>query len=364
MTSIPRCFAVLVATTLLSGNLSAQEFNFTDVTGQEIKLEAPPGRIITLPNPAAATFIAIDGSTELLVGMNEGSKRAFESGMMSVMFPEAVDISSDILSENGGWMPNVEAIAALKPDLVIQWGERGDDIVAPLRNAGLPVALMVGGGNAGTEELARANMKMVADITGNTEKLSKLIDWRDRVQSEITTGLKQVGSHATPSILHLRSAKSRLTATGEKSYQQTFIELVGAKNVAQGAGVQSTVSVEQILEWNPDIILLSAAETDAGLEVIYDDPLLSRLNAAVQKRVYKTPQGGYIWDSASHESPYTWMWLANLTHPDIFSFDLRHELKEGFKLLYNFDLSDEQIDRILRIAMNGDSHGYQVFRKQ
>lgn len=364
MTSIPRCFAVLVATTLLSGNLSAQEFNFTDVTGQEIKLEAPPRRIITLPNPAAATFIAIDGSTELLVGMNEGSKRAFECGMMSVMFPEAVDISSDILSENGGWMPNVEAIAELKPDLVIQWGERGDDIVAPLRNAGLPVALMVGGGNAGTEELARANMKMVADITGNTEKLSKLIDWRDRVQSEITTGLKQVGFHATPSILHLRSAKSKLIATGEKSYQQTFIELVGAKNVAQGAGVQSTVSVEQILEWNPDIILLSAAETDAGLEAIYDDPLLSRLNAAVQKRVYKIPQGGYIWDSASHESPYTWMWLANLTHPDIFSFDLRHELKEGFKLLYNFDLSDEQIDRILRIAMNGDSHGYQVFRKQ
>ena len=97
---------------------------------------------------------------------------------------------------------------------------------------------------------------------------------------------------------------------------------------------------------------------------MYDDPLVSRLNAAVQKRVHKIPQGGYIWDSASHESPYTWMWLANLTHPDIFSFDLRHELKEGFKLLYNFDLSDEQIDRILRIAMNGDSHGYQVFRKQ
>lgn len=355
------CVASLLATALLSSSLSAEPITFTDVTGQTITLPAPPMRIVTLPNPAASTVIALDGKADRIVGMNEGSKRAFAGGMMGVMFPEAAGITSDILAESGGWMPNVEAIAALHPDLVIQWGQRGDDIVAPLRNAGLPVALMVGGGNSGTEELARENMRMAAEITGQMEKFDQLIAWRDRVMDELAAGFEQAGEIDKPRILHLRSAKTKLTATGERSYQNVFIELVGGQNGAAGLGVDGTVSAEQILEWNPDIILLSAAEGDAGLEAIYDDSLLSKLDAAKNRRVYKTPQGGYIWDSASHESPFTWMWLANLAHPDLFHFDLRQELRDGFGLLYAYDLSEDQIDRILRLDVNGKQQGYQVF---
>lgn len=353
--------ATLLATALLPASLLAQPITFTDVTGVEVSLTEAPKRIITLPNPAAATLIALDGSAEKLVGMNEGSKRAFKSGMMGVMFPDALQVSSDIVTESGSWMPNVEAIAALKPDLVIQWGGRGDEIVAPLKALGLPVALMKGGGNGGTEALARENMRMAAEITGQTAKLEQLFAWRDRVAGQMTQGLEQAKAPQSPRILHLRSAKSKLTATGETSYQNVFIEMVGGQNVAAGLGVEAEVNVEQILAWDPDMIILSAAETDAGLEAIYDDPILSQLRAAKDHRIYKTPAGGYVWDSASHESPFTWMWLANLAQPEIFSFDLRQELKEGFALLYGYELSEEQIDAILRLEMNATSQGYAVF---
>ncbi len=244
---------------------------------------------------------------------------------------------------------------------MIQWGGRGDEIVDPLRALGLPVALMKGGGNGGTEALARENMRMAAEITGQTEKLAQLFAWRDRVAGEIEAGLTAAKSADTPRILHLRSAKSKLTATGETSYQNVFIEMVGGQNVAAGLGVEAEVNVEQILAWDPDMILLSAAETDAGLEAIYDHPLLSQLRVAKEGRVYKTPTGGYVWDSASHESPFTWMWLANLAQPEIFDFDLRQEVKEGFKLLYDYDVSEAQIDRILRLEMNAATKGYAVF---
>lgn len=220
---------------------------------------------------------------------------------------------------------------------------------------------MKGGGNGGTEALARENMRMAAEITGQTEKLAQLFAWRDRVAGEIEAGLTAAKSADTPRILHLRSAKSKLTATGETSYQNVFIEMVGGQNVAAGLGVEAEVNVEQILAWDPDMILLSAAETDAGLEAIYDHPLLSQLRVAKEGRVYKTPTGGYVWDSASHESPFTWMWLANLAQPEIFDFDLRQEVKEGFKLLYDYDVSEAQIDRILRLEMNAATKGYAVF---
>ena len=354
--------AGLLASALLqASDALAQPLVFRDVVGNEIALKAQPQRIVTLPNPAAATLIALDGSARRIVGMNQISKRAFADGMMNVMFPEAATITSDILAENGGWLPNVEAIAALKPDLVIQWGRRGDDIVAPLRNAGLPVALMVGGGNGGTEELARENMRMAAEITGQIPKLAQLLDWRDRVMVQIGSTLAKAGEVQMPRILHLRAANTHLTATGRNSYQHGFIELVGAQNVAAELGVESSVTSEQILAWQPDIILLSSADPEALPQRVYDDPILSHLSAAQHQRIYKTPQGGYIWDSASPENPFTWMWLANLTHPELFAFDLRQELRQGFRLLYDFELSDADIDRILRLDVNAGARGYQVF---
>lgn len=364
MAQYAQVLATLLATALFPANLMAQPITFTDVTGTQVSLPSLPQRIITLPNPAAATFIALDGSSEKLVGMNEGSKRAFTSGMMAEMFPQAQDIPSDIVAESGGWMPNVEAIAALRPDLVIQWGGRGDDIVDPLKALGLPVALMQGGGNGGTEALARDNMRMAAEITGKTDKLTQLFAWRDRVAADIKAGLAGAETVQSPRILHLRSAKSKLTATGEASYQNIFIEMVGGRNVAAGLGVEAEVNVEQILAWDPDMILLSAAESDAGLEAIHDHPLLSQLRAAKEGRVYKTPVGGYVWDSASHESPFTWMWLANLAQPDLFRFDLRQEVRDGFKLLYGYEVSEAQIDRILRLELNGATKGYAVFAAQ
>ncbi|PWE52500.1 hypothetical protein DEM27_30490 [Metarhizobium album] len=357
--------AALLLLALAPPPLLADPVAFKDVTGAEVTLPGPAKRIVTLPQPAAATVIAVDGTSEHLVGMNPGSRKAFESGLLKKMFPDAASIESGIVAEGGnGWMPNVEAIAALKPDLVIQWGGRGDELVAPLRNAGIPVALMVGGGNGGTEELARENIRLVAHILGKQDKAEALFKWRDEVIDGIKATLAAHPGAVKPKILHLRSSKGKFTATGEKSYQNFFITLVGGENVGAGLGVQAEVNAEQIAAWNPDLIMLTAHEADAGRETILEDEVLSQTAAAKAGRVYKTPNGGYVWDSASHESPFTWMWLANLAHPDLFHFDLRAEVKSGFERLYNYTPSKEEIDAVLKLDLNAAAAGYGQFARK
>lgn len=345
--------------------LLADPITFKDVTGAEVTLPKPATRIVTLPQPGAATVIAVDGTSEHLVGMNPGSRKAFETGLLKKMFPDAASIESGIVAEGGnGWMPNVEAIAALRPDLVIQWGGRGDELVAPLRNAGIPVALMVGGGNGGTEELARENISLVANILGKPEKARALFAWRDEVIADVKSTLAAHPAERKPKILHLRSSKGKFTATGEKSYQNFFITLVGGDNVGKGLGVQAEVNAEQIAAWNPDLIMLTAAETDAGRETILENEVLSQTTAAKTGRVYKTPNGGYVWDSASHESPFTWMWLANLAHPNLFHFDLRAEVKKGFERLYNYSPTEDEIDAVLKLDLNASASNYQQFARK
>lgn len=223
---------------------------------------------------------------------------------------------------------------------------------------------MVGGGNGGTEELARENIRLVGNILGKQDKAEALIEWRDAVIGEIKATLAAHPDAARPKILHLRSSKGKFTATGEKSYQNFYISLVGGENVGTGLGVQAEVNAEQIAAWNPDIIMLTAHEADAGRETIMNDEVLSQTAAAQAGRVYKTPNGGYVWDSASHESPFTWMWLANLAHPDLFHFDLRAEVKSGFERLYNYTPTDEEIDAVLKLELNKDAANYWQFARK
>jgi iron complex transport system substrate-binding protein len=90
---------------------------------------------------------------------------------------------------------------------------------------------------------------------------------------------------------------------------------------------------------------------------------LQGVAAIRSKRVYKMPHGGYRWDPGSHESFLTWQWAAMLIQPDIFRFDLRREMREGYRFLYNYDLTDDEIDEILQMKLNQRSAGYDRFKR-
>lgn len=108
--------------------------------------------------------------------------------------------------------------------------------------------------------------------------------------------------------------------------------------------------------------LLNSFEPTLDLSRIYDDPILSLTKAAQNGKVYKMPLGGYRWDPPSQESPLAWMWLADLLHPDIFQYDLRAEMKKAYAMLYNYELSDADIDGILFMNMQAETTNYAQFK--
>ena len=125
----------------------SQDISFTDQEGREVSLAGPAERIVTIPMPMASGVIAIDGGTDHLVGMNPVSKTAITDGILGKIFPEAHDINDNgfgvqFRAQYRGNSPPVN------PDLVIQWGGRGGDLVDPITNAGLTSMLIL----YGTEE--------------------------------------------------------------------------------------------------------------------------------------------------------------------------------------------------------------------
>lgn len=335
----------------------AEQIIIKDHAGKTVELAEPASRVASIPMPISSTIIAMDGGTSKLIGLNPTAKTAIVEGILGEIFPEAKDISSDITAPN--FIPNIEELAAANPDLVIQWADYGSDYIDPITNAGLKVLQI----SYGTEEKTREYQSMIATAIGKPERAEQNSVWRDEVASDIKAKVENVAADKRPKVLYLGRAMDKLTASGsDGNYNAWYIGLTGGTSASadvQGQGV--TISPEQIAEWNPDVILLNAFEPKLGLERVLEDPILSLTNAAQAGKVYKLPLGGYRWDPPSQESPLTWMWLANLLHPDVFQYDLRSEMKTAYKTLYNYDLSEAQIDEILRIDMQGKQPNYGVF---
>jgi iron complex transport system substrate-binding protein len=215
----------------------------------------------------------------------------------------------------------------------------------------------------GQESNLRTYMGLFGQVLGKPGAVAANIVWRDSVLAKLATTVGAVPVERRPRVIHISNALATFSVIGQNDYSSTSITVAGGVNAADlRMGWASPTNREQVAVWDPDVIILNDFEDGLTAETIYNDPILSLTKAARNRRVYKFPRGGYRWEPPSHESPLGWMWLANILHPDLKPFDLRAETRAAFKAIYNFDLSDDDLDTILRVTENADAAHYAQFR--
>ncbi|MEL0070627.1 MAG: ABC transporter substrate-binding protein [Betaproteobacteria bacterium] len=337
---------------------AAESIEFVDQRDRTIKLDGPAERVVTIPIPAASMFIAVDGGTDHLVGMHNLSKAAIKGRILEKFFPDSLSIPSNVTGKGFTFTPNVEELLKLNPDLVFQWGHLNDDIIDPLENAGLNVALI----KIGKEAFTRKWLQIMGAVTGKEEKARQLIAWRDSVAKEVADISKLIPDSEKPRTLYFMNYLSKLRVAGGKSYNNYYIDLAGGKNVASSLGMFAEVGIEQVLEWNPEVILLNGFEAKLSPEDLYKNELLADVSAVKNRRVYKMPLGGYRWDPPNQESPLTWLWLSMVLHPDKFKWDLTKRIDSSYQIMYGKGVTAADVENILRFDMNSTAANYQIFR--
>ena len=334
----------------------ADEISFTDQFGRDVTLPGPSERLATIPIPAASMAVAVNGSPEPLVGMHRLSQTAIVEGILGEFFPETRDIPSDIVGD--GFTSNVEAMLTLDPDLVLQWGTRGPDIVQPLEAAGLTVATL----RYGREEDAAEWIGMMGMVLGQEERSTAILDWRADALEAMQARAAGIADTDRPRTLYFLRYLSSYRVAGEGTYNDFWMELGGGDNVAdeefQGF---NDVNAEQVIAWDPEVIFLNGFEEALSPEDVYSNPLFADLSAVQNRRVYKLPIGGYRWDPPNQESPLTWAWVGSLLHPDLPVEGLRDQISARYEMLYGQTPDADDIDDILRVSMNGDSAYYEQF---
>lgn len=339
-----------------AGKPDATGFTLTDQRGKRLTFSRPVRRVVTIPMPAAALAVAVDGGPGHLAGMHSSSWTAMHDGIMGQLFPAALRVPHDIASPD--FVPNVESIVALDPDVVVQWGDRGGGLTAPLESAGLKVV----GLTYGTQQDLTTWITLFGTLLGRKARAAQLNAW-------MHGRLAQFGSPPAgkaPSVLYFNRYLGGFKVAGRGTYNDFCAKLVGATNPATGPrGLTGSgmvgVDVEQVLAWDPDVLLLGNFDAAVPADV-YRDPVLRDLAAVRAKRVYKVPLGGYRWDPPSQESPLMWRWLSMIAFPDGPAFDLRGQVVDDYRFLYGRTPTSGQLDGVLRLAANAASAGTDRFR--
>ncbi|MGC5025053.1 ABC transporter substrate-binding protein [Tsukamurella sp. DT100] len=302
--------------------------------------------------PAPSIFAAVDRSYDRAVGINQSTLVANQGGMFAKIFPPS---TSTAVIAGSDFVPSVETVTKLDPDVVIQWGDRGEGVTQPIETAGYPVI----GLRYGTQEDLETWIRLFSEIAGKPDRGKELVQWHSELASLRSAVATQTGHR--PRAMILSKTGEAFSTTSPTGYDGFQFPLVGADLVTKGLSSDSLqVSPEQIVAWDPEVIMLSGFDKSVPADV-YADPRFANIAAVRDKRVYKTPLGAYRWQVPSMELPLMWQWMNRILYPNSKDGVLREKVRAAFDSLYGYRITDEEIDQVLRLDLNKDSADYDQF---
>jgi iron complex transport system substrate-binding protein len=261
----------------------------------------------------------------------------------------------------GGWFStgatgNVEEIVRAQPDVILSMGTTDTLSVSQSERlqeqSGIPVLMMTGH----LEDLADSFV-FAGELLDREVRAAQLAAYARATMAEA----RRVA--AEPVVRRMRVYYAQgprgLETDPAGSYHTEILDLLRGVNVAEvGPGVgkgRVTVSPEQILVWDPDLIIagyISGQEPSLRLERLAADPIWGKLRAVKQGRVVVTPQVPFNWFDRppSVNRLIGVKWVGRLLYPESFSGDFRDEVRDFYELFYRIQLTDQQIADLLRHA--------------
>src|SRR5712671_3459786 len=208
------------------------------------------------------------------------------------------------------------------------------------QQTGVPYALLDGrfDGIAGS-------YRLIGELVGRRDAAEERARYVENTVKTITSRIADIAPGERPRVYYARGPRGLETGLGGSINVET-IELL-ARNVAgETRGGLGTVSIEQVLRWNPDVIITIDREFAANSSA---DRTWGPVAAVQSKRVHLSPQLPFGWvDFPPSVNRLIGMWwLAKIFYPERFPEDMRTLTREFYGVFYHVSIDDRQIERIL-----------------
>lgn len=245
---------------------------------------------------------------------------------------------------------NLETLLSSGAQIVIDVGEAKDGIADDLdklsAQTGIPFVHI-----AMTTDTMGDAFRTLGALLGIETEAEELAVYCERIYArakEIAAGVEKV------SLLYCLGGNG-LSVIAKDSYQSELIDLLSDNravvDAASGKGTGSEVDMEQLLLWDPDVILFAP---DSIYDTVADDPVWQQLTAIRTERYYEVPFGPYNFMGfpPSVQRLAGMLWLSKLLYGDAADYDLQSELTEFYERFYHCSLTDEQYHALMKNSID------------
>ena len=335
----------------------SEEQTETQETGEVREITDMAGRKVTVPaaeniesvfsaGPVAAIFMYMVAPDKLL-GWNY----------------ELNDVEKSIILEKYHDLPNFgmgdavnyETVIAANPTIALNCGKINDAMVSDCDSLSESLGIPVVAVDNELDNSAEA-FRFMGELLGVEDHAEELAEYSEKIFTDIAS-LADIPEDEKVSVYFGNGEDSLETAPRGSQHAQ-ILDAVNVTNVADlelGDGSRVQISAEQLLAWNPDVIVVNGEPKadksgNSAAEDILSNPDYASLKAVQDNKVYGTPNAPFSWvDRPAGPNRLIGMrWLSAVVYPEYIKCDVNEEIREFFNLFYHVDLSDEQLENVLK----------------
>jgi iron complex transport system substrate-binding protein len=329
--------------------LSSDQRALTDMAGRTVIVPKKIHKAMGMS--PVGTILIYTLSPELLAGWNVQP----EPGELALI-PELYK-SLPVL---GGWYGknntgNLEAIIQAHPDLILSMGDAMGEAIADRlqQQTHIPVFILDGS----LKKLPDAYIE-AGELFGNPKRAKLLAAECRRTLDEISSKVATIPPEKRRRLYYAEGPTGLETEPANSMHSEALI-FAGAVNVAAVPGQQgighTPVSMEQVLTWNPDVIVAGYDYISTPGEFyrkVWTDPVWNHVAAVRKGQVVEVPQYPFNWIDRppSVNRIIGIKWVAHLLYPDLFPYDMRAETRRFYATFYHWNLTDAEFDRLFATA--------------
>ncbi|MCB1884673.1 MAG: iron ABC transporter substrate-binding protein [Geminicoccaceae bacterium] len=337
-----RRLLALAVLLLLTAAPARAERTVVDSAGRSVAVPDRIGRVFAAGPPASVLVYAL--APDRLTGW----PRALRPEERAYIAPPYRDLPELGRLTGRGDTANLEVVLRTEPDLIVDFGSLKDTYVSLADRVqdqtGIPY-LLIDGSFAATPDALR----LLGGVLGVDARAGELAAYAERLLTEVDAAVAPVPEGERPRV-YLARGPSGLETGLKGSINAEILERAGGVNVAvDPSGARKGIArlpIEQVLVWNPDAVVTWDERFYASVD---GDPFWGGVAAVQAGRVYLSPTAPFGWIDRppSLNRLIGLAWLANLLHPDRFPLDLRKETRTFYRLFYQVEPSESDLDALL-----------------
>ena len=321
---------------LMASMLNAAQFrDVKDISGNVVKVPVNVEKIATLWYANNQIVLMLVGADKIVATTDLIKNNKW----FAHVYPRISSIPNGV----NGKSLQAEELVKLNPDIVIAADKNNKEEL--LKN-GFTVLYPSFTNHA---DMKKSISIMAEVIGGDAPKIAnKFNEYFDGNLKRVLSKTDKIAEADRPKVLHIADGKNLLKVDGTNTIIDEWIRVAGGQNAVSKAGNMLELNAEEIININPDVIIIGRAKAPEILKKLYENQVYVGTNAVKNKKVYVNPAGVFSWDRYGAEGALQILWAAKTLHPELFKdINIEAETKKFYKEFLHYDLSDKEVGYIL-----------------